>query len=383
VDDIDRVKIRIDDPATSLPGPPADIGATDFTIEFWMKGVASQNQAGAVACGANINWIFGNIVIDRDRYNQDRKFGVSVAGGRLVWGVSGAGTGDVTICGSSVVLDGLWHHVAVQRRHSDGYLWLFVDGALETQADGPNGDVSYPDNGTPGNFCGGPCVNSDPFIVIAAEKHDADVANYPSFSGWFDELRLSTVLRYTTNFTRPTQPFLTDPSTAALYHFDEGVGDTISDVSGAAGGPSPGVRRFGGSPAGPQWSSETPFAPGANSPGQVPDGRMVPGTLLRVRKNAVNPNILDLTWGASCTSGASDYSVHEGALGTWYSHTSVSCSTGGATATSITPAPFGRYYLIVPLDATREGGYGFNSSGTPRPVSTTRCRALSDSSGCP
>jgi hypothetical protein len=38
--DIDRVKIRIDDPTNNLPGPPADIGATDFTIEFWVKGNA-------------------------------------------------------------------------------------------------------------------------------------------------------------------------------------------------------------------------------------------------------------------------------------------------------------------------------------------------------
>ena len=33
--DVDRVKIRIDDPATALPGPPADIGAGDYTLEFW------------------------------------------------------------------------------------------------------------------------------------------------------------------------------------------------------------------------------------------------------------------------------------------------------------------------------------------------------------
>lgn len=36
--DLDRVKIRIDDPATTVPGPPADIGATDVTIEFWVRG---------------------------------------------------------------------------------------------------------------------------------------------------------------------------------------------------------------------------------------------------------------------------------------------------------------------------------------------------------
>lgn len=259
VDDIDRVKIRIDDPATATPGPPADIGATDFTLEFWMKATAAENQAPAVSCGSNIAWINGNIVVDRDRYNQDRKFGLSIAGGRLVFGVSGDGTGDETICGTSDVLDGLWHHVAVQRRRSDGRLWLYVDGALEAQGDGPGGDISYPDDGVPGSFCGGPCTNSDPFLVIAAEKHDAGSA-YPSFSGWIDELRLSSVLRYAASFTRPAAPFVPDGSTVALYHFDEGSGSVVTDSSGAPGGPSHGTRSFGGSPAGPEWSADVPWA---------------------------------------------------------------------------------------------------------------------------
>jgi hypothetical protein len=211
-----------------------------------------------VSCGSNINWIFGNIVVDRDRFNQDRKFGLSIASGRIVFGVSGNGTGDETICGTTSVLDGQWHHVAVQRRRADGRLWLFVDGAPQAEADGPDGDVSYPDAGVPGSFCGGPCTNSDPFLVIAAEKHDAGPA-YPSYAGWLDEVRLSTVLRYAGPFTRPSQPFASDVATAALYHFDEGTGNVVGDASGAAGGPSHGVRRFGGAPAGPEWSTDTPF----------------------------------------------------------------------------------------------------------------------------
>jgi len=268
VNDIDRVKIQIDDPANSNPGPPADIGATDFTLEFWMKGRAADNNAGSVACGAgSISWILGNIVIDRDRFSQDRKFGLSVAGGVFVFGVSGNGTGDHTICGTAGVLDEQWHHVAVQRRRSDGWMWLYVDGTLQSQADGPDGDISYPDNGVPGNFCGGPCTNSDPFLVIGAEKHDANPGSFPSFNGWVDELRLSTVLRYPGNFARPTAPFAPDAATAALYHFNEGSGDVVGDSSGAAGGPSTGARRFGGSPAGPVWVlSDAPLGNAPTAP---------------------------------------------------------------------------------------------------------------------
>ena len=258
VADIDRVKIRIDDPANSDPGPPADVGATDFTLEFWMRASAAENAAAAVSCGANINWIYGNIVMDRDRYAQDRKFGLSLAGGVPVWGVSGDGTGDRTICGATDVLDDEWHHVAVQRRRSDGWMWLFVDGALEAEGDGPDGDVSYPDDGVPGDFCGGPCTNSDPFLVFGAEKHDAG-PEFPSYSGYLDEIRVSNVIRYTTPFLVLPFPFVADANTVALYHLDEGAGDFIGDTSGAADGPSHGERRFGGSPAGPIWTSESPL----------------------------------------------------------------------------------------------------------------------------
>jgi hypothetical protein len=118
----------------------------------------------------------------------------------------------------------------------------------------------------PGNYCGGPCTN-DPFLVIGAEKHDAG-AQYPSYSGFIDEVRLSSALRYPTsgNFAPPTQPFTPDASTVALYHFDEGQGDLIADSSGAAGGPSTGVRNFGGSPAGPEWVADTPFAAASGNP---------------------------------------------------------------------------------------------------------------------
>jgi glucose/arabinose dehydrogenase len=260
--DVDRIKIRVDDPANALPGGPVDVGAGDFTLEYWIKASAADNTAPAIACGANVNWINGNIVVDRDRYNQDRKFGVSIGNGRIAFGVSGNGTGDRTICGTSNVLDNLWHHVAVQRRRSDGFLWLYVDGTLEASGDGPDGDISYPDDGVPGPFCGGPCTASDPFLVLGAEKHDAGAA-FPSYRGLFDELRISTVLRYLPNFVRPRAPFLADAATVALYHFDEGSGVTAFDTSAATGGPANGEIRRAIPTSAPAWSTQSPFVVGA------------------------------------------------------------------------------------------------------------------------
>ena len=114
------MKIRIDDPMLpSDAGPPVDVDATDFTIEFWMRGTSAENASAPVTCGFNIDWMYGNILIDRDRFNQDRKFGISVAGGEVVFGVSGDGTGDATVCSTTLVTDDVWHHVALQRRRSD------------------------------------------------------------------------------------------------------------------------------------------------------------------------------------------------------------------------------------------------------------------------
>jgi hypothetical protein len=172
----DRVRIPLE------PGTPVDVGDGDLTVELWLRAPAkaARNGAPAVTCGwGNVDWIRGNIVLDRDRYNADRKYGVSLAAGRVVFGVSGDGTGDRTLCGRTDLRDGRWHHVAVQRRHGDGRLWLFVDGRLERTGTGPLGDISYPDGAVPGSFCGpggaGICVN-DPYLVIGAEKHDAGPA---------------------------------------------------------------------------------------------------------------------------------------------------------------------------------------------------------------
>lgn len=252
--DQDRVKIRIDQPGQASGTWPMDVGATDFTIEFWMKAAASDNKAPAITCGAGADWILGNILIDRDRYNKPRKFGVSISAGKLAFGVTGEnGSFDWTLCGTKAVLDDAWHHVAVERRRTDGHLWIFVDGALDAEVDGPDGDVSYPDGEQPGNQCNGPCTNSDPFFVIGAEKHDTDPQTYLSYKGTFDELRVSKALRYTAAFKRPSAPFATDANTVGLYHFDEGTGTSAADTSGAQGGPSPAELKVGGSPVGPTW----------------------------------------------------------------------------------------------------------------------------------
>jgi hypothetical protein len=262
--DIDRVKIRID------PHVPADIGAGDFTIDFWLK-TASGNNAELWRCDvAEQQWNYGNIVFDKSRYGQANSMGVALLSGRIAWGVRTT-QGEWTTCTPATprVDDGTWHHIALQRRASDGRLQIFIDGLLRRDVDGPNGALDYPNGAQPVSWCGSnqsqPC-SADPYIVLGAEKHDVD-SNIPlAFKGWLDELRLSTSLRWAGSFAPQVTPYAVDAATAALYHFDEGAGDVINDAVGASGG----VRKNGGSPAGPEWSTDSPISGGSEPPPPPP-----------------------------------------------------------------------------------------------------------------
>jgi hypothetical protein len=240
--DVDRVKIPLDAPAR-----PVDVDGA-FTVEFWMRALPGENPSGPCGFGLD-NWITGHVMVDRDVYGPGDlgDYGLSLFADGVAFGVA-VGGGGQGLCGGGDLADGDWHHVAAVRG-AGGALSLWVDGALADAGPGPTGDLGYRD----GRATAFPA--SDPYLVLAAEKHDAG-PEYPSFSGWLDELRISSVARYTAPFARPAQPFVPDAFTAALYHFDEAAGDTLRDVSGAAGGPSHGVLRVGGAPAGPVWVTD-------------------------------------------------------------------------------------------------------------------------------
>jgi hypothetical protein len=113
------------------------------------------------------------------------------------------------------------------------------------------------------------------------------------------------------------------------------------------------------------------------SPGDILAG-------LRVDKNAVDPDDVDLSWTASCSDVAIDYSIHEGTLGSWYTHGRKECSTFGALSMTITPEPGNRYFLVVPVSWSEEGSYGWSSTVGERPVSAPTCMPVqSPTPHCP
>lgn len=276
--DIDRVKIPLLNPPPNGTSLPLNVG-DNFTIEFWMRANASDNNGIVYSTFDGDGWITGNVVVDRDIIDNPSNGDYGIAIGRpapsspirvVAFGCA-AGSVGRTIIGSTNVADGNWHHIAATK--SGGAIRIFVDGNLDASAsDAPSGSISYDNSRSLSTRTPNPPAfptntwDNEPYIVLAAEKHDYDqyVNNSPpqylSYNGFLDELRISDVVRYASSFTPPSAPFASDGNTVALYHFDEGAGATLANSVSSL---SNGVINVGGSPSGPVWSSESPF--GANA----------------------------------------------------------------------------------------------------------------------
>lgn len=274
----DRVRIAIDDDA---PGPdasaPCDVGAGSFTIDFWLRGLLANNNSshnGGDVETFDFNWINGNIVVDRDIYDgSEADWGVSVAGGFVRFG-TGRGQSapldsDNTIEGSVNVLDGPWHHVAVVRNADTGMKYIYVDGQLDfaSSPGASQANISYPNNGAPGQQ-----TPWGPYIVLAAEKHDAGPA-YPSFSGYMDEFRVWSVALSAAQIADVYDQVIAGdtPGLVGYYRFEEGAGTSVSDSSVAG---SPAGVLIAGAPGNGEWvtyaADPNNTAPVSGVPAPVP-----------------------------------------------------------------------------------------------------------------
>jgi len=95
-----------------------------------------------------------------------------------------------------------WHHIAVTRDGRD--YEIYIDG----NSVGTNTDTLDQD------------IPSTVYTIGAA--FGGGLAS----DGYFDETRISTSVRYTSNFTPPTSEFTTDSNTLILLHFDGANGST-------------------------------------------------------------------------------------------------------------------------------------------------------------
>jgi len=162
---------------------------------------------------------------------------------------------------------------------------------------------------------------------------------------------------------------------AGIYAYYATVDESGSSAYPYAVGPS-----YYGAPLLPNGhvtigEAVTVYAP--SSPGRVPPSLMAERT---------SPTQIRLTWNVSCTpAGAGDYGIFEGALGSWYSHTALTClDTSHDLAEVVTTTAGDHYYLVVPYRSGKEGSYGTTSGGAEIPPGGPAfCAPLTAVASCP
>lgn len=197
----DRIRIPVDGPEQ-----PVDVGSGAFTLEFWIRGTKADNdteppgapnapyRAGDTV-SASFDWFAGNIVVDRDIDGNPaagggdwgasiHRAGSSSGADVLRFGAQNSAGTQLTIQGSTDILDDTWHHVAFGRDTSNR-LFIVVDGAEDYRpANTITGSLAYPD---------GTGSAEDPTLTFATEKHA--FAGFHGFEGYLDEIRVWSVER--------------------------------------------------------------------------------------------------------------------------------------------------------------------------------------------
>jgi hypothetical protein len=114
----------------------------------------------------------------------------------------------------TTVNDGKWHHIACVKEVSGNSkkIMIYVDGVLEDST---------------------PCIDGETDNNLPFRIGDGHFSRW--YHGYVDEVRISKNARYDSDFV-PQGPFEADSNTLALWHFDEGAGQSVADATGTFNG---------------------------------------------------------------------------------------------------------------------------------------------------
>jgi len=169
-----------------------------------------------------------------------------------------------------------WHHIAITLDDANDMAKMYLDGVEVASNNATN--LNATDVAATQNWLGRSKFSDAPFLD-------------PYFNGIIDEFRISNVIRYTGNFTPQQAQFGTDANTVALYHFNEGSGQTTADAS---------ANSFNGI-LGATTASE------ASDPTWT-TGSILPITILNLSAQK-NTSSIDLKWTASVTGNGGQFIV--------------------------------------------------------------------------
>jgi len=181
-----------------------EVAPTDpYTIEFWFK----MNKTGSntypqrmqfmgggtwASSGTPTSWVidYQHNTNSNDQYIRWARYGTNAS---YTWGNA---------------VDTNWHHLAIVMP-GDGTQKLYLDGTH--QASASVGDTWH--------------TASDPILIGMSGLTGQDM------NGYMDEIRISSVARYSADFTPSTTAFTSDADTLLLIHSDETDGSIFQDSS--------------------------------------------------------------------------------------------------------------------------------------------------------
>jgi hypothetical protein len=213
-----------------------------------------------------------------------------------------------------------WSHLAVTLDAATSTATIYIDGVA---------------SGSTGGFTN---RLSDLGATVNDWLGQSEFAGDPYYNGNIEELRISDVVRYTADFAPvPQVQFTPDPSTVALFHFNEGSGQFTADATG----------NFGDATLG----SDALPAGDANDPTWV-TASVLPVKLTSFTVGAdQNGHTVDVRWTASMDDN-SDFIVERSANGSDFSAlTTISASSAGTTSRSFSyhdaqPLPGRSFYRL-------------------------------------
>lgn len=204
---LDGTNSYIDVPSNNSLG----LTGTEWTIEAWVK-----------LAVAGVSQPLVRKATSTTTTNPPYYFYALGSGGTAAYGGYTYDTsGNYYSATGSTITSGVWHHLAFVKTSST--LTMFIDGQPGTQA-----SVS------------GNTVASTDTLVFGA-KLTSSGNTY--FSGLIDEIRISSVARYSSNFT-PVTRLASDSSTIGLWHFEDGSGTVAADSRSGYNGTLHGSAAF-------------------------------------------------------------------------------------------------------------------------------------------
>jgi hypothetical protein len=185
-----------------------------------------------------------------------------------------------------------WNHVSVTYSKNTSSVKIFINGILK----------SGTETNTPTLLC--------PTTGYNIGSNAGNNGHY--YSGQIDEFRLSNVVRYTSNFTPQTTPFIRDEFTKLLLHFDENgddprnTGKAIDDSGNGNHGTITGAKYVAGLVGVDNGFTDTGKAEGGNAYAGREGVFMEEGATNKILNPSFEHSTYSTNWSASASATLTD-----------------------------------------------------------------------------